>query len=200
MVREITPEIAQQFINGKFIGWDFIHDHTWEYEAVDRFWRVLNLAWKFYLPVHAIPMVIFKFKMLKQQPMKFLYVMAKNTVRSCLFLSTYIAVFKYLLWFFKNTTGNCGKQTVGLAGFFSGFALLWEPLDRRTELALYFLPRFLETFWKWLKQNSYVVPIPYGEVMLFAFAMSVLMYWYQYEKDNIKRAYLSAFDFFWGKN
>mmetsp|Transcript_19622 Transcript_19622/g.22829 ORF Transcript_19622/g.22829 Transcript_19622/m.22829 type:complete len:91 (+) Transcript_19622:348-620(+) len=89
---------------------------------------------------------------------------------------------------------------VALAGFFSCFALLWEPNDRRIELAVYFLPKFLDRFWIWLKTKGLAKPVPYGEVAVLAFAMSVLMYCYQNETKNIKRAYISIFNFFWSDN
>ena len=102
--------------------------------------------------------------------------------------------------FYKNLFGTINRKIITLAGFTSGLGLLWEPNSRRSELALYFLPRFLESFWGWLKKRNLVTSIPYGEVLVFAFAMAVLMYCYQNEKKNIKRAYLSIFSFFWGDN
>ena len=86
------------------------------------------------------------------------------------------------------------------SGFVSGFGLMWEPQGRRTELALYFLPRFIEAFWAWCKKRNWVTPIPYGEVGLFAVAMAILMYCYQNEQNNIKKTYLSIFKYFWGEN
>ena len=68
-----------------------------------------------------------------------------------------------------------------MAGFLSGFGLLWEPAGRRTELALYFLPRFIEGLWGFAKKRAWVTPIRHGEVLIFAFAMGVIMYCYQNE-------------------
>ena len=96
--------------------------------------------------------------------------------------------------------GTIDRKVIALAGFTCGTGLLWESHSRRTELALYFLPRVLESSWGWLKKRNIVSSIPYGEVLVFAFAMAVLMYCYQNEKKNIKRAYLSIFSFFWGDN
>ena len=88
-----------------------------------------------------------------------------------------------------------------MAGFLSGFGLLWEPPSRRTELALYFLPRFLEGVWQFSKKRQWVRPnIKYGEVMLFSVAMGIIMYCYQNEPQNIKKTYLSIFQKFWGDN
>jgi hypothetical protein len=32
---------------------------------IERFFKVMNIAWKFYLPIHAVPTLIFQFKLLK---------------------------------------------------------------------------------------------------------------------------------------
>jgi hypothetical protein len=102
----------------------------------------------------------------------------KGTLRSCLFLSTYIGAFRYGLCYFKNARYKFDRWNVIFAGFLSGFGLLWEPTGRRTELALYFLPRFLEGAWAFSKKREWVKPVAYGEVMLFAIAMGIIMYCY----------------------
>ena len=78
MVKEITPELAEQVIRGKFLHCKDIHDHTCEYEAIgkhckslqiliinlERFFKVMNIAWKFYLPIHSVPTLIFHYKLI----------------------------------------------------------------------------------------------------------------------------------------
>ena len=36
MVKDITPELAEQVIKGKFLHCKDIHDHTCEYEAIGK--------------------------------------------------------------------------------------------------------------------------------------------------------------------
>ena len=43
MVKDITPELAQQVIEGKFLHWKDIHDHTCEYEAVGKLSWEINI-------------------------------------------------------------------------------------------------------------------------------------------------------------
>mmetsp|Transcript_22597 Transcript_22597/g.25963 ORF Transcript_22597/g.25963 Transcript_22597/m.25963 type:complete len:137 (+) Transcript_22597:135-545(+) len=136
----------------------------------------MGIAWKFYLPIHSVPTLIFQYKLLRKRPLRFFLKLGKNVLRSCLFLATYIAFFRYGLCFFKNIMGQTNRKVVVFAGFLSGLGLCWEPQGRRTELALYFLPRFIEAFWAWCKKRQWVTPLPYGEVILFAIAMAVLMY------------------------
>ena len=77
---------------------------------------------------------------------------------------------------------------------------MFEPANRRVELALYMFPRFLEFLFLFLEKRGYVKSIKNGEVLVFALAMSVIMYAYQNEERNIKSTYLSMFKKFFGTN
>mmetsp|Transcript_5525 Transcript_5525/g.4723 ORF Transcript_5525/g.4723 Transcript_5525/m.4723 type:complete len:201 (-) Transcript_5525:27-629(-) len=199
MVKLLSPEMILAARNGKFIHCKDIHDHTCEYELVEKFFRVFFRAWKMYIPVHAIPTLIFKWKQLRKTPFKVLKKMFKDTFFSVLWLSTYIAFFKYFFCLFKNLTGKIDRVSVGLAGFFCGFGLMWEAQSRRVEMSLYFFPRILEALWGFLKRKNLVTSLPYGEVLVFAIAMTVLMYCYQNEQKSIKRSFFSCFKFLWGE-
>ena len=133
------------------------------------------------------------------RPLKVLWNLIKNTFRSCLWLSTYIALYRYGFCFYSNLLGGMTRTSIGLAGFTSGFGLLWEPYSRRTEMALYFFPRVVEASWGWMKKVGWVASLPYGEVLVFAFAMAILMY--QNELKDLKRSsYLSFFKYLCGQN
>ena len=121
-------------------------------------------------------------------------------LRSSAFLGCYVAIFRYLLCFFKNTRHKIDRWNVIGAGFFCSVALLVEPEGRRTEIALYLVPRVLDGLWKFARKRQWVTPIKYGEIVLFAIAMAIIMYCYQNEEQNIKPTYLSIFKKFWGTN
>ncbi|CAI2381199.1 unnamed protein product [Moneuplotes crassus] len=199
MVKRISEQLIHAARNGKFIQCKDIHDHTCEYEAIEKFFRVLVRAWKMYLPVHLIPVLIFKWKKLKKTPWKVLKKMFKDTFYSVLWLSTYIALYRYFFCLFKNLRGKIDRTSVGLAGFFCGFGLLWEAQSRQIEMSLYFFPRVLESLWGLLARRNYVTSLPYGEVLVFAVAMTIIMYCYQNEQKSIKRSFLSCFKFLWGE-
>ena len=103
-------------------------------------------------------------------------------------LTVRIHIFSYAGW------------NVLMAGFIAGFGLLFEPAGRRTELALFFLPRFLEGFWAFCAKRQWVSAMPHGQVFLLCIAMAIIMYCYQNEPENIKRNNLSIFKKFWGDN
>ena len=161
-----------------FLHCKYIHQHSCEYQAMHKFVSVMNIAWKFYLPIHVIPLLIFKRKRLREAPKQTLKQVAKNLLLSCLFLSTYITIFRYLTCFTKNYRQRMDKWNIIISGFFATFAIMFEPSHRRTELALYLFPRFLEALWNWLEKRGFVKSVPNGEVLIFAMAMSIIMYCY----------------------
>lgn len=68
------------------------------------------------------------------------------------------------------------------------------------ELALYCLPRALESLWKTALKNGTVRSVPHGDIMLFMASMGTLMTLYQNEKDTINSHYLSVLTRFFGDN
>ena len=58
------------------------------------------------------------------------------------------------------------------------FAILLEPASRRSEIAMYLVPRALESFWNLQVQSGRVKNLKYGEELVFALAMALLMYCY----------------------
>ena len=62
MVKTITKELADHVINGGFIHCRDIHDGTCAQCAFGKFVTVMRIAFKFYLPIHCIPVLIFKRK------------------------------------------------------------------------------------------------------------------------------------------
>ena len=77
MVKRLTPEIAEAVVNGAFLHCRDIHDNTCEFEAIERFFMVMKASWKFYLPIHLIPVLIFKFRLLKKGDKKVIWAQIK---------------------------------------------------------------------------------------------------------------------------
>ena len=81
--------------------------------------------------------------------------------------------------------------------------VFWEPAGRRTELALYMFPRLMESCYLILDKYGYLKKasaLAHGEVIIFALALGMIMYFYQNEERNIRSTYLNMFKSFWGKN
>ena len=177
-----------------------MHDYSCEYEAALRFWRVFKLALKFYMPIHLVPLLIFKGKRIRKEPGKVLKSFLKGFMRSVMMLSVYCMIFRYGLCQTKNLRQKVDSLNPIIAGFSATFSILWEPANRRVELALYLVPRFLEALWNFFLRRGIVKNIRNGEVIFFAVAMAIICYCYQNEEESIKPTYLGIFKKFWGEN
>lgn len=71
-----------------------------------------------------------------------------------------------------------------ISAFVAGFAVTLEPEGRRSEIALFIMPRFFETLWNYLKRRGLVFPLPGGELLVFALAMGIINYYYQMEVNT----------------
>ncbi|KAG0209487.1 hypothetical protein BGX33_005487 [Mortierella sp. NVP41] len=87
-----------------------------------------------------------------------------------------------------------------LNGILAGFAVLIEAPGRQMELALYCLPRALETTWKLLLKRGLVRNIPYGDIALFSASMGVMMTLYQNDPGVINKHYLTVLTRVFGRN
>ncbi|KAH7044733.1 hypothetical protein BKA57DRAFT_88032 [Linnemannia elongata] len=87
-----------------------------------------------------------------------------------------------------------------LNGLVAGTAVLIEAPGRQMELALYCLPRALETSWKLMMKRGLVRNIKNGDIALFSASMGVLMTLYQNEPSVINKHYLTVLTRVFGRN
>jgi len=199
--KPIPPEWYEKIIQERWLDCkDFHSNHTCLEEAVERWFKVAASTYKYYIPIHLIPFLLFKLKHLKKDPTKTITKATISYVKSICFMSTYIAILKYTLCKAKNIRGRIDGVNPMLGAFFGAWGILWESESRRVEIALFIMTRFFETVWNYLKHRGYVKPIWSGENIVFAFAMGVIGYFYHCEQKSIKPSYLSLFKRFWGEN
>ena len=68
------------------------------------------------------------------------------------------------------------------------------------EIMLYMIPRALESIYNFMAQKGMAKHFIYGEVIIFALAMALIMYHYQNKPENIKPAYYNILKKFFGTN
>ena len=197
---KLPAEIIKHGFKGGHIPCKYWHHHSCEWDAFTRFFIVFKQAAMFYGPIHCIPVILFKLKKLAKDPKSVIFGLIKNISKSCLFLATYMTIFKYGLCFWKNLFQNGSAVNVALSAAFSFPGLRWEQAGRRTEMSLYFLSPTLEMIYNWLVKWGYFTPIKHGEVYLFSLTMAIIMYCYQYHPDVIKNMYRGIFKSLWGEN
>jgi len=155
---------------------------------------------KLYVPLNVLMGLLFRYKLLLKRPDQFLLKTALSSLRSSIFLSLYCANGYFTPCHFRNLLKKDYNFVYYLNGFISGLAVLIEQKPRRLELAMYCLPRALESFWNSLIKWGYVKNIKNGEVIYYSIAMGALMSIYQNEPDNLNSAYRAVMTRIFGVN
>ena len=176
MVKPLSQMWLDKLYNGQMVPCKVIHDHSCNWQGFLKWWHVFSMAFKFYIPIHLIPSLIFKMDKFKKDPKMYIKRCLKNTVMSSMFISAYVGGFWYLCCVFRNLRMSGDKMCLVFSGLICSMAVFFEPPSRRTELALYMFPRFLESFFMFLQKKGLVKSIPNGEVLVFALALSIIMY------------------------
>ncbi|GAA5901822.1 uncharacterized protein JCM6883_000407 [Sporobolomyces salmoneus] len=160
--------------------------------AIDRWQVVFRWIAPVYAGLHLIPPIILRYKAFAKNPQSVFTRAFFGTLRSSSFLATFVVIFQSLVCLQRNIYNTySGKIPDWLMNvvlhksyyWFSGFAtclsLFIEEKKRRRELAMYVLPRGLESVWSILRSKSYVPFVPGGEVLLTSAGLSMVMSTYQ---------------------
>jgi len=106
-----------------------------------------------------------------------------STVRSTTFLASFVALYQAAICFHRQLFTKDHKSVYFFAGLVSSLAILIEKKSRRSELALYVLPRALDSWYIQLYDRKWLGSLPFGEVLLFCFSTSGLMYYFCKESE-----------------
>lgn len=195
----LSPLALQKVISGQFVGCVDIHPYSCERHALTHSLRMLFLALKVYIPVHVISTLL-RSKPFRLPPSQLLLLCLKNILRSCLFISLYSGIIRYALCRLGQLTNSANRFTLSICVLLGSFAVILETPRRRTELALFLLPRALESVWKMMKM--YKIAARFEEMQLWGFAgaVGVLMLFYQNQPQLIKSNYLAVFRMLFGNN
>ncbi|CAD8112016.1 unnamed protein product [Paramecium sonneborni] len=199
--RGLSKEFQERIINDLgIVECEDFHDGTCLYASFIRLLQLIPKSYKYYIPIHLIPFLIFKRKRVMQRPVKTISVAVYNYGKSVLFVSLYVAICKYALCKLKNIRQKVDGLNPALAASVACSALFLESEGRRQEIALFIFPKSLETAWRLLKKRGYVSSIKGWELFLFGLAMGIINYFYHYDDAAIKSTYLTIFKNFWGKD
>ena len=169
-------------------------------EAIRYFPLSLYRSVKLYLPLNLITSILFRGKTLIKSPVSLLVHILKSTTRSSLFLSSYCTIGFTFLCVLRYVFGRESWWFYYLNGVLSGSMVLIEVKQRRMELAMYVLPRAIETVWNQLRENRMVQPIQYADFIYFSIAMGTLLSLYQNSPKSIHSSFLKILRSIFGTN
>ncbi|KAI5121195.1 hypothetical protein M0805_005996 [Coniferiporia weirii] len=172
--------------------------------APDRFVAVFRWMFPIYGALHLVPAVLFKRKLFWEHPWRVLARAAWGTTRSSAFLGVFVVIYqtffclKHNLYEYLTSPHSSvrlrkewaelliSKQSFWLGGLLSGLSLFVEEKRRRGELAMYVLPKGLESAWTMARGRGLVIPTgEYGEALLCAIGMGMVMNTYQNDPQHL---------------
>ncbi|KAF9431994.1 hypothetical protein BGZ76_011442 [Entomortierella beljakovae] len=204
VAENISPNIATLFpprVHHDFQLCALLHPQTeCRGHAIDVFTGEFARAARMYGTLNLIVTLAFNRKKLTTEPKTVAQRYIKSTLRSVMFLTIYVLAAFYVPCWMRAILRKESRFIYLFNGIISGLAVLIEAPSRQLELALYCLPRALETTWNLLLNRGLVRNIPHGDIALFSGSMGVMMAIYQNDPSVITKHYLTVLTRVFGHN
>ncbi|KAF9476729.1 hypothetical protein BDN70DRAFT_811756 [Pholiota conissans] len=182
---------------------------------LDRFFAVFKWMLPIYGALHFIPAVLFKRKAFMQDPAKVLFKATTGSMRSSAFLGVFVVIYQTmycykhklhkLLTLLRTGARPASLLTLPLTkipqwvidllinkfsfwvpGFAAGLSLFVEEKRRRGELAMYVLPKGLESAWVMARGKGWAFRTgKWGDTLLTALGMAMVMSTYQNDPHHL---------------
>ncbi|KAF8914372.1 hypothetical protein CPB84DRAFT_1811697 [Gymnopilus junonius] len=182
---------------------------------LDRFFAVFKWMLPIYGALHFIPAVLFKRKAFMQDPGKMLLRATVGSMRSSAFLGVFVIIYQTIFCYKHKLhkvltllrTGAiptnlltapfanipqwvvdllASKFSFWLPGLAAGLSLFVEEKRRRPELAMYVLPKGLESAWVMARGKGWVFKTgKWGDTLLTALGMAMVMSTYQNDPQHL---------------
>jgi len=177
------------------------HIASCSYVPIERFFSVFRWTLPIYGALHLVPMLLFKRQAVFREPVPMVFRAGWGTMRSATFLAVYVAIYQGYYCSAQNAhralVGRphipkwlvatlVSKPSYWLAGILSGLSVLIEAKHRRGELAMYVLPKGLESAWVAARGKGLVFQTgKHGSAMLTAIGMGMVMSTYQNDPQHL---------------
>ncbi|WOL09569.1 hypothetical protein Cni_G18322 [Canna indica] len=138
-----------------------------------------------YFSLTFVPFVVLHLQKFLESPAWTSWRAVQGAVRSTTFLSAFVGVFQGVICLHRKVANKDHKLVYWLAGAISALSVLLEKKTRRAELALYVLPRAVDSLW-YISVNRHLLPdIKNAEVALFCMCMGGIMFYLEHEPDTM---------------
>ena len=162
-----------------------LHPYTTScsYHTFLAFARVAKQIFGVYLSLALVPAVVLRFKTFVAGPGSVILRSILSACRSATFLSAYCSGYQAVVCvqreLFQHFKWKDNKFVYWFAAMISGLSILIEKKSRRSELALYALPRAADSVFLILNDRKLAFAFPKGELLLFCTSMSAVMFFYE---------------------
>mmetsp|Transcript_10702 Transcript_10702/g.12911 ORF Transcript_10702/g.12911 Transcript_10702/m.12911 type:complete len:521 (-) Transcript_10702:1325-2887(-) len=188
-VKAVKPWLEKQPV--KLIPRRALHPHTSSavVATLESFSGVAKKIFPVYLALALVPAMVLRYKIFVKNPLgvvgKALASAAQSSTFLATFCSSYMAQICLQRMVFESMGWRDRKQVYWIAGFFSSASILLEKKGRRSELALYALPRAADSLFLILNDHRLAFTVPYGELLIFCSSMSAIMFFFENHFNNL---------------
>ncbi|KAJ3101565.1 hypothetical protein HK100_004519 [Physocladia obscura] len=153
-----------------------------------------------YAALNFVPMLFLKTRKLLDDPISSISKGIHSTFISSSFLAAYVTIYMAGICAIRNLVRTKVLQRDHkvfyyiLGAISSGLSILIERKDRRAELAMYVLPKGLQSLFLVLQRRKWVFHVRGSETVTCCLAMGVLMTFYQWEDKAVSPLVVKIFD------
>ncbi|CAL0316751.1 unnamed protein product [Lupinus luteus] len=138
-----------------------------------------------YFSLTFVPFVVLHLQKFTSAPFRTCWFAIKGAIRSTSFLSAFVGIFQTVICLHRKVASRDHKLVYWIAGGVAALSVLLEKKARRGELALYVLPRAVDSLW-YISVNRHLLPdLRNAEVFLFSLCMGGIMYYLEHEPETM---------------
>lgn len=138
-----------------------------------------------YLSLTFVPFVVLNIQKFMHAPLHSFWNALKGATRSTCFISAFVGLYQGVICLQRKVATKDHKLVYFFAGATAALSALIEKKSRRSELALYTLPRAGDSLWHILVNRNLIPNIKHAEVALFCLCMGFIMYFHEYEPETM---------------
>jgi len=139
-------------------------------------------------------MIAMKFIRFVQNPISRTISALLSTVQSTLFLTMFIVSYMSIICIQRKIVTRDHRFIYWIAGGLCALSILIEKKSRRAELALYALPRGIDSLYMLLLDRKWMASVPQGELLLFSCSIASIMYFYENEPHTMSPLFRNIID------
>lgn len=160
------------------------NEHCYQ-QWIETFQNGAKRSLPIYLSLTFVPMFILRFWLVVRHPLDQLRRGLWSVTRSTSFLSSFVATYMMIVCCHRKVFRRDHRALYWIAGFLASWTILLEQKSRRSELALYVLPRTIDSLVQTMQSRQMLAEVPHGEKILFATGMGALMYFRTYQPNSM---------------
>ncbi|KAI9103741.1 hypothetical protein DFS34DRAFT_645797 [Phlyctochytrium arcticum] len=164
--------------------------HPWTEKCLEQgawtFKKAVKKIAPVYLVLNFVPMMILRSKDLLKRPGHLFQRASFSAFRSSLFFGVFVSGYQFLTCgerkLIKHRILSCDfNLAYWLIGLLASGSIFIEDQKRRVDLAMYVLPRGVDSLYRVLRRKAWVPRVQYFEVFMFSMGMGLLLAFFQTE-------------------